>query len=257
MTEETCGCCGILIKEGPVFNQRFADYGWCAYDTISEELVHRANQTFEEEGMEAAQRVLIEYYKTEAPKQVEHILNASPSFAMREGMFALEHIEKELVYGTDIEPSNFADTLEAEMLKDDKYWRKHYQGTELVNDYTRKKGFFTAATTVDPWDCLVGCTEGLSKLKFQFNQNRLKTNTEPIYIPYRNGILHGRDINYGNEYVSCKCIALMFAIADWMVRRSAREELEREELQKEELREAGPGQGNRAEKGKDGRTCPL
>ena len=49
----------------------------------------------------------------------------------------------------------------------------------------------------------------------------------------------------------------MFAIADWMVRRSAREELEREELQKEELREAGPGQGNRAEKGKDGRTCPL
>ncbi len=86
MTEETCGCCGSLIKEGPVFNQRFADYGWCAYDTISEELVHRANQTFEEEGMEAAQRVLIEYYKTEAPKQVEHILNASPSFAMREGM---------------------------------------------------------------------------------------------------------------------------------------------------------------------------
>ena len=239
MTEETCGCCGSLIKEGPVFNQRFADYGWCAYDTISEELVHRANQTFEEEGMEAAQRVLIEYYKTEAPKQVEHILNASPSFAMREGMIR----------------QCFEDHAEG----------RYYASVPLsliiidgaVNDYTRKKGFFTAATTVDPWDCLVGCTEGLSKLKFQFNQNRLKTNTEPIYIPYRNGILHGRDINYGNEYVSCKCIALMFAIADWMVRRSAREELEREELQKEELREAGPGQGNRAEKGKDGRTGPL
>ena len=52
------------------------------------------------------------------------ILKVGPglTFAMREGMFALEHIEKELVYGTDIEPSNFADTLEAEMLKDDKYW---------------------------------------------------------------------------------------------------------------------------------------
>ena len=47
------------------------------------------------------------------------ILKVGPglTFAMREGMFALEHIEKELVYGTDIEPSNFADTLEAEMLK--------------------------------------------------------------------------------------------------------------------------------------------
>ena len=77
---------------------------------------------------------------------------------------------------------------------------------------------------MDPWDCLVGCTEGLTKIKLNFNQNRLKTNSDPIYIPYRNGILHGRDINYGNEYVSCKCIALMFAIADWMIRKTAREE---------------------------------
>ena len=41
--EETCSsCCTGLIKEGPEFNLRFADYGWCAYDSISEELVHRA-----------------------------------------------------------------------------------------------------------------------------------------------------------------------------------------------------------------------
>ena len=71
------------------------------------------------------------------------ILKVGPglTFAMREGMFALEHIEKELVYGTDIEPSNFADTLEAEMLKDDKYWRKHYQGTELELRIKRKYSF--------------------------------------------------------------------------------------------------------------------
>ena len=71
------------------------------------------------------------------------ILKVGPglTFAMREGMFALEHIEKELVYGTDIEPSNFADTLEAEMLKDDKYWRKHYQGTELELRMKRKYSF--------------------------------------------------------------------------------------------------------------------
>ena len=42
------------------------------------------------------------------------------------------------------------------------------------------------------------------------------TNTERITLPYRNGILHGRDLDYANEYVSCKCVALMFAIADWM-----------------------------------------
>ena len=39
---------------------------------------------------------------------------------MREAMFALENIEKELIYGTDTEPSKFAEVLDAEMLKNDK-----------------------------------------------------------------------------------------------------------------------------------------
>ena len=60
---------------------------------------------------------------------------------MREAMFALEHIEKEVLYGTDITPSNFSEILDAEMLKDDKYWRKHYQGTELEVRRKRKYSF--------------------------------------------------------------------------------------------------------------------
>ena len=209
--EDTCGCYIGLIEEGPVFNQRFADYGWCAYDSIDEDLIHRANQVYEEKGIEKAERVLIEYYKTEALGQVDHILEASPAFASREGMIRQ-------CFENHGEGRYYASVPLALIIIDG-----------AVNDYTKKKGFFTAATTVDPWDCLVGCTEGLTKLKLNFNQNRLKTNTEPIYIPYRNGILHGRDINYGNEYVSCKCIALMFAIADWMIRKAAREENEETE----------------------------
>lgn len=61
------------------------------------------------------------------------ILKVGPglTFAMREAMFALENIEKELIYGTDTEPSKFAEVLDAEMLKNDKNWKKHLQGTEL------------------------------------------------------------------------------------------------------------------------------
>ncbi len=71
------------------------------------------------------------------------ILKVGPAltFAMREAMFALEHIEKEVLYGTDITPSNFSEILDAEMLKDDKYWRKHYQGTELEVRRKRKYSF--------------------------------------------------------------------------------------------------------------------
>lgn len=71
------------------------------------------------------------------------ILKVGPglTFAMREVMFALENIEKELIYGTDTEPSKFAEVLDAEMLKNDKNWKKHYQGTELEIRLKRKYSF--------------------------------------------------------------------------------------------------------------------
>ena len=71
------------------------------------------------------------------------ILKVGPglTFAMREAMFALENIEKELLFGTNTEPSKFAETLDAEMLKNDKNRRKHYQGTELELRLKRKYSF--------------------------------------------------------------------------------------------------------------------
>ena len=62
----------------------------------------------------------------------------------------------------------------------------------------------------------MGCGDGLTKIKDIFKKGRNKTNHDEIRLPYRNGILHGRDLNYANKYVSCKCISLMFALADWM-----------------------------------------
>lgn len=71
------------------------------------------------------------------------ILKVGPglTFAMREAMFALENIEKELLFGTNTEPSKFAEILDAEMLKNDKNWKKHYQGTELELRLKRKYSF--------------------------------------------------------------------------------------------------------------------
>lgn len=71
------------------------------------------------------------------------ILKVGPAltFAMREGMFALEQIEKELLYGTEIVPSNFAAVLDETMCAEDKHWRKHYQGSELEVRMKRKYSF--------------------------------------------------------------------------------------------------------------------
>ena len=42
-----------------------------------------------------------------------------------------------------------------------------------------------------------------------------------IYLPYRNGILHGRDLNYDNIFVSSEWIVLLFAIHDWMTNKKS------------------------------------
>ena len=59
------------------------------------------------------------------------ILKVGPAltFAMREGLFSLAYIEKELYKNTNKQTSDLIEKLEKRMLSDDKYWHKHYFGS--------------------------------------------------------------------------------------------------------------------------------
>ena len=69
------------------------------------------------------------------------ILKVGPglTFAMREGLFALEQIEK-AVYATrpDVKLSNFAEVLESAMLDEPANWKKHYHGDDHKIAFARK-----------------------------------------------------------------------------------------------------------------------
>lgn len=71
------------------------------------------------------------------------ILKVGPglTFAMREALFSLAHIEEEALYGKDVKTSDLINILDEEMLKDGKYWQKHYQGTDLELRLKRKYSF--------------------------------------------------------------------------------------------------------------------
>lgn len=187
-----------MVIQTAAFNERFSSYGWCAYDSMGLTLIESANDAFEKGGIENAEQVLINYYTNDVSKIVHWIKNSSDAFSVRNNL--IEHFFEDHFTGR-----YYASVPLALIIIDG-----------AVNDFTKSKGFFAEGTSVDAWDCLVGCSDGLSKLKEIFNQNRTKTNSEMITLPYRNGILHGRDLNYANKYVSCKCVALMFAVADWM-----------------------------------------
>lgn len=141
------------------------------------------------------------------------ILKVGPAltFAMREGMFALENIEKELIYGTDITPSGFQDALEAEMLKEGKHWRKHYQGTELELRMKRKYSFSDRCRYYMPTPAVEAAKERLiSNLRTLSIPLNLLSQFMPIqYTKVREGLLvndpvelvEDRIINTIDEYL--------------------------------------------------------
>ena len=69
------------------------------------------------------------------------ILKVGPAltFALREGLFALSMIERELV--PENERANFIETLESVMLENPHNWEKHYHGSELEKHIARKYSY--------------------------------------------------------------------------------------------------------------------
>jgi D-tagatose-1,6-bisphosphate aldolase subunit GatZ/KbaZ len=67
------------------------------------------------------------------------ILKVGPAltFAFREAVFALAHMENELVSARDGR-SNLIEVLEAAMLKSPGYWRKYYPGSDEQAHFARK-----------------------------------------------------------------------------------------------------------------------
>ncbi len=71
------------------------------------------------------------------------ILKVGPAltFALREGLFALECVERELRGRTDFVPSHFRRTLEEAMIGDRRHWDKYYTGGVLDNRHSRAYSF--------------------------------------------------------------------------------------------------------------------
>ena len=63
------------------------------------------------------------------------------TFALREALFSLEMMEKEIYFGTTWNASNFSEVLESAMLANPGYWQNHYHGDELSQRFARKYSF--------------------------------------------------------------------------------------------------------------------
>ena len=120
------------------FNSRFSDSGWCAYDSMNMELIKKCNDEFERNGLDSAEKILIDYYKSDIKEITHWIKNSSKEFSDRYNLLQafFENHFNEMYYSSVPLGLIIIDGA--------------------VNDFTKSKGFFSEETNIDAWDCLVG-----------------------------------------------------------------------------------------------------
>lgn len=213
------------------FNESFLKYGWVFYMSINHEVVTNSIALYEKGEISEAENVLINYYDENIGLFIQW-LGWMEEFKPR-----MELIKKAYDDYSDEQYHACIPVILAVI-----------DGVVFDNKETGNKGFFGEENKLKAEDAIAAHITGLPELQKLMSSPRTKTTIEEITIPYRNGILHGRDLNYANKLVAIKLWASLFALKDGLVEIKKDKEPKREEkklnlkeladsIKKNELRE--------------------
>lgn len=76
------------------------------------------------------------------------------------------------------------------------------------------KVIFCEGVDLKELNSIAGQETALPELTMKFGETRQRFNEEQITFPYRHGIIHGRDVNYGNRMIAAKLWAYLTCVAD-------------------------------------------
>jgi hypothetical protein len=187
----------LISKSPDKFNDYFSKKGWIAHESMNHDLMLTCIEFAEKGHIELAEQELINYYSSDDMRWLTHQLKGTKEFSVRYSLI-------QAAYEDTIAERYYACIPVLLLVIDGG-----------VNDVDRNKGFFADSTDLTAWDSIAAHSTGLATLKEIFNDTRKRTTEEEITMPYRHGILHGRDINYANKTVAAKCWAALFALNDW------------------------------------------
>lgn len=179
------------------FNHFFAKKGWIAFETLNFTLMENCVRLAEQGRPNEAEGLLIGYFTNR--EQVSFLVTRIMSLKefRRRRSLMLKALE-------------------------DHFSGRYYASVPLflmiidgfVNDFEHV-GFFAENVDLTVWDTIAAHDSGLGTIARIFGKSRKKTNDEEITLPYRNGILHGRDLGYDNVKVSAKALSTLLALRDW------------------------------------------
>lgn len=195
--EEISNSSNALVSSLDKFNECFAKSGWIAYESLNTNTIQGAIQIFENDGIENAEEFLANSYDENTLK------------------FGLMRFHGHRVLSKRIRL--------LELAKED-YLAERYHACiplilslidGIVNDISNHVGFFAEKSDLIIDDTISGHATGLHSVRKLLSKGRNKTTEDTILIPFRNGILHGRDLAFDNKIVASKCWHTLFAIENW------------------------------------------
>lgn len=187
----------VISKSPDEFNNYFGDLGWIAHESMNHPLMMECIELAKSNNIKTAEEKLADYYTSENLKWLLGQLRSLPEFYVRYKLIRLAYEDTITQRYHSVVP-NLLMVIDGG-----------------VNDIDRSKGFFTDTVNLTAWDSIAAHSTGLSKLRNILNKGRTRTNSEEIFLPYRNGILHGRDLSFANKYIAGKCWLTLIAISDW------------------------------------------
>lgn len=198
------------------FNNFYSGRGWAAYESMKYEVMEKAVLLAKEGRVDDGEKILIEYYDQNLKLKINFIRGVS-EFKPRIRLIELAM--------EDYFQNRFHSTIPILLMMID----------GVVNDVTKDLGLFAENVDVSALDSIAAHDSGLGQLSRLFSKTRKKTNEDSIDIPFRHGIMHGKELSFDNKLVAVKTWSLLFVVRDWIIaRRKSSEKIKKQEKTFEE-----------------------
>lgn len=184
------------------FNALFQPVGWIASEDLSVDLMERAVTIFDQDGREPAEVLIEEHFNT-ILRQWLNMLCFLPIVRPRRDILFLaltDHEEQRFHASTPVV------LAQIDGIVIDVYGRGFFETKQKNTKHLR-------AT-----ESIVGDESGLPSLSLLLGEVRTKTQTAAIDLPFRNGIMHGRDLGYATRRVSTKAFAALLSLRPLIIK---------------------------------------
>lgn len=185
-----------ILNAGDEFNKRFLQRGWIFHKSIKTHATRLAIDLAKHGNYEASEQVLSDSIHVEDLTRLKRRMRGLNRASARENQMdecIKLYLDERYI---SLAPLLFVvcDGISADIIQ---------------------VSMFSVSADLTAYDSVAGHPTGLPQLLKTVTKHRGKTSDMKIDFPYRNGIIHGRDLGYGNKLLCDKLWFLLFAVCEW------------------------------------------